>query len=167
MLPCIAVDATRLQNTTYCAHQCFFNEYVGDGGICVKSHRLKESATRCGLAEPYLREDEPLLVGEDEAAPLDHVVVDPRGVLKAGQVQHVDGVLALHQDVVEEIVVRHHAVLDGVQVLAGAFEVPLFEVSVERESDEGRKIGQRAIRTSDHLIFGVAKRNFLSVYAKS
>lgn len=70
---------------------------------------------------PYLREDEAFLVGENDAAPLSHVVEQPWGVLNASQVQQVHRLLPFHQDEVEEVVVTRHAVLDGVQVLGGAF----------------------------------------------
>jgi len=79
------------------------------------------------LPGSHLGEDEAVLIGEGEAAALGHIVEHSRGVLQAGQVQHVYWALALQEDERVEVFVRHHAVLDRVQVFPGALEVPLFE----------------------------------------
>lgn len=92
----------------------------------------------CGLA--YLRENEAILVGKGEAAALGHVVEHPGSVLHAGEVQHLDGALALHEGEAAKVVVRRHAVLDGVQVLPGALDVPLSE-GADCFSREGGRIG--------------------------
>lgn len=75
----------------------------------------------------YLREDEAFLVGKGDAAPLGHVVEHPGSVLHAGQIQHVERVLPFHEGEAVEIVVSRHAVLDGLHVLPGAFDVPVLE----------------------------------------
>lgn len=106
-----------------------------------------ESGTKCSSlsCKPsnYLRENEALLVGEDDAALLGHVIEQPRSVLQAGQVQHLDGFLAFHEGESVEFFVRGHVVLDGLQVLPGAFDVPLLEGAPLGESQVELRVAVR------------------------
>lgn len=78
----------------------------------------------------HLREDEALLAGEDETAPLGDFVEHPGGFLQPGEVQRVHHFLALHERELVEVIVSRDAVLYGIKVFPGALDVPLLEVPV-------------------------------------
>lgn len=91
---------------------------------------------------PNLREYEAFLVGEDNTAPLVQVVEHSRSARQPDQFQLVHGILVLCEGEFVEIVMRHHAVLDGRQMFFGTLDVPLFENPDWCKGDEKLKVGK-------------------------
>ena len=91
------------------------------------------------------------MVGKYQSAPLRHVAEQSRGVLHAGEVDHVLGELAFHEGVLVKVLVGHHAGPDRVEVLEGAFHVPFSQGTVNRctgaVADSGGGSGGREARS--------------------